>query len=288
MTFHHHLAHGNSFKQLKQTSMISLKAISLSVLSALTLLASAHVPFLKPNQFNVHHDRLLIESSFTEFPFQADFAMDSPLFSIIDPSGKQTPIVPAAKTSAAVYLEPVLKDNGTYRINAGERKGPKYKAVETAEGKLYFAEDMEKKEGRKTFLQYFSSADTYLAKGNPNYEPRRMNTGLEIVPLSSPNQVFVNDKISFTVYHDGKPVPNARIVVVYGYEHYEKHRVEDLYDVENVRGSNLHADKEGTFFFTPSRAGIFLLFVTVHKKIDDNLWESYNNSLTFEVNLPVK
>lgn len=265
-----------------------LRTISLSVFIGFMLSANAHVPFLKPNQFNVHHDRLLIESSFTEFPFQADFAMDSPLFSMIDPSGKQTAIVPLAKTSAAIYLEPTLNGDGTYRINAGVRKGPKYNAIETADGKLYFAEDMKKKEGRKTFLQYFSGADTYLAKGTPGYQPRRMNTGLEIIPLSSPNQVLVNDKISFQVFQDGKPVSNARIVVVYGYEHYEKHRVEDLYDVENVRGSNIHADEKGIFNFIPSRAGIFLLFVTVHKKINDDLWESYNTSLTFEVNLAVK
>ncbi|OJU46763.1 MAG: nickel transport complex, nikm subunit, transmembrane [Bacteroidales bacterium 45-6] len=265
-----------------------LRTISLSIFSGLILSASAHVPFLKPNQFNVRHDRLQIESAFTEFPFQADFAMDSPLFSMTDPSGKQTPIIPLAKTAAAIYLEPTLNGDGTYRINAGVRKGPKYNAIETTDGKLYFAEDMKKKEGRKTFLQYFSGADTYLAKGDPAYQPRRMNTGVEIIPLSSPNRILVNDKISFQVFQNGKPVPNARIVVVHDNEHYEKHRVEDLYDVENVRGSNLHADKEGVFCFTPSRAGIFLLFVTVHKKINDDLWESYNTSLTFEVNLAVK
>jgi hypothetical protein len=214
--------------------------------------------------------------------------MDGPRFLMTDPDNKQIVITPVAKTRAAVYLEPILKGDGTYRINSGVRKGPKYKAIETADGKLYFADDMKRKEGKKTFLQYFSSADTYLAKGDPKYQPTRLNEGLEIVPLTSPNRLLLNDQISFKVFQDGKPVPNARIVVVYDNEHFEKHRVEDLYDVENVRGSNIHADQDGGFTFTPKKAGIVLLFVTVHKKVEDNLWESYNNSLTIEVNLREK
>ncbi len=268
--------------------MNSLKLFFIAVGCAVFTSLSAHVPFLKPNLFNPKHDRLQVESSFTEFPFQADFAMDSPCFSLINPDGKQTTMTPNAKTRAAIYLEPVLTEEGTYRINAAVRKGPKYKAVETADGKLYFADDMQKKEGKKTFMQYYSCADTYIAKGNPNYQPHKLNTSVEIIPLSSPNQLFLNNQISFTVFQDGKPVPNARVVVVYDNEHYEKHRVEDLYDVENVRNSNLHADENGTFTFTPKKAGIALLFVTIHKKINASLWESYNTSLTLEVNLPQK
>ncbi|MFV0522797.1 MAG: hypothetical protein ACK5MI_10315 [Mangrovibacterium sp.] len=65
--------------------MKAFKSIALSVLIFSSLGSYAHVPFLKPNQFIVSNNRLQIESSFTEFPFQADFAMSSPCFSIIDP-----------------------------------------------------------------------------------------------------------------------------------------------------------------------------------------------------------
>ncbi|MFV0290226.1 MAG: hypothetical protein ACK5IJ_04915, partial [Mangrovibacterium sp.] len=64
----------------------------------LNSICHAHVPFLKPNQFTVLHNRLQIESSFTEFPFQADFTMSSPCFSLINANGKQTTLVPTAKT----------------------------------------------------------------------------------------------------------------------------------------------------------------------------------------------
>ena len=44
-------------------------------LAALCLFAAvsahAHVPFLKPSQFNVENPRLHVESAFTEYPFQA-------------------------------------------------------------------------------------------------------------------------------------------------------------------------------------------------------------------------
>ncbi|MFO7586058.1 MAG: DUF4198 domain-containing protein [Anaerolineales bacterium] len=261
------------------------KTIIASLFIFLAFTAHAHVPFLKPNQFNVIHDRLQIESSFTEDPFQADFAMDSPRFSIIDYNGKQTIISPTAKTRAAEYLEPVLNDNGSYRINAGVRKGPKYKALETTDGKLYFADDIRKKQGRMTELQYYSSADTYLAKGQPNYKPQLLNNGVEIIPLSSPHTIKANDKPSFRVYQDGEPVANARVVVAYDNEHYVKENLVDLYDIENERENNLYTDNDGTFTFIPEKAGLVLLFVNIHKKTDDSLWESYNTSLTLEVNL---
>lgn len=264
-----------------------LKVTGAALLCSLTMMSWAHVPFLKPNQFRVLHNRLQIESSFTEFPFQADFAMDAPEYILIGPAGKPAVIAPVARLKAANYLEPVLTDSGTYRIHAGLRKGPLYKALETADGKLYFADDIKTKTGTKTTLRYFSSADTYIAMGSPAYKTSNViGKGMEIIPQTSPNQLYPGTATQFRVYFNGQPVPQARVVVVYDNEHFDKHRIEDLYDVENVRKSNIVADKEGIFSFTPRKAGIVLLFVTLHKKIDNSLWESYNSSLSLQVNLP--
>lgn len=256
------------------------------VFSFIAIPTSAHVPFLKPNQFQIEHQRLQIESAFTEYPFQADFAMDVPTFLMVMPDGTPTLIASSVKTKAAVYLEPEIRNEGTYRITTGIRKGPRYNALETADGKLYFAEDMERFDGKKTFMQYYNSADTYIVKGNPNYKARPLNKGVEIIPLSSPNRLDLGNKLSFHTLNDGEPAANTRIVVVYDNEHYEKHRDGDLYDVENIRESNMYTDSDGRFTFTPKQAGLVLLFVTIHKKIDETLWESYNTSLTLEVRLP--
>lgn len=266
--------------------MKAFKSIALSVLIFSSLGSYAHVPFLKPNQFIVSNNRLQIESSFTEFPFQADFAMSSPCFSIIDPQGKQSTISPTARTCAAEYLEPKLGNDGIYRIHAGVRKGPKYRAIETADGKLYFADDIKTKQGKMTHMQYFSSADTYICKGDTSFRAKPMSDGVEIIPLSSPNNMTPDCKKQFQVYENGKPATNARVVVVYDGERYEYNRIGDLYDVENIRSSNIHTDHNGIFTFTPKKTGLVLLFVTIHHKINDALWESYNTSLTLEVNLP--
>ncbi len=261
-----------------------MKPLRLTILLALAaVLFSSHVPFLKPNQFVVLHNRFQVESSFTEEPFQADFAMISPAFYLIDPAGKQTTVAPGGKTSAAVYLEPKITGEGTYRINAALRKGPNYRGVETAEGKKYFSTDTLVYEGKKITLQYFSCADTYVCKGLHNYRPQLLNKGVEIIPLTSPNAMLANRPYQFKVYQDGKPVPNARIVVEYDNDHYLKARTADLYDVENVRENNIHADQDGVFTFKPEKAGLVLLFVTIHQRITDTHWESYNNSLTLEV-----
>jgi uncharacterized GH25 family protein len=261
--------------------MKSLRNTILLILLAVVF--SSHVPFLKPNQFVILHNRFQVESSFTEQPFQADFAMNSPFFYLIDPQGNQTTITPGAKTSAAVYLEPVINGDGTFRINAALRKGPKYRGVENAEGKKYFSKDTLKVEGKKITLQYYSCADTYVCKGLANYTAKPLNKGVEIIPLSSPNAMTVNKPYQFKVLQDGKEVVNARIIVEYDNDHYTKKRVADLYDVENVRENNLHAGQDGVFSFVPEKPGVVLLFVTIHKQITVTDWESYNNSLTLEV-----
>ena len=64
--------------------------------------AHAHVPFLKPSQFNVENPRLHVESAFTEYPFQADFAMDSPNFALTAPAGLGNAVIHGLQ--ALVYL----------------------------------------------------------------------------------------------------------------------------------------------------------------------------------------
>lgn len=256
------------------------------ILALIAIQVEAHVPFLKPNQFQVKHNRLQIESSFTEYPFQADFAMSAPYYWLIAPNGTHTELAPTAKTPAAWYLTPQLPDSGTYRIYAGVRVGPKYKAVETTDGKLYFAEEMKQKQGKATFMQYYSGADTYIQKGAANYHPQVIGKGVEIIPQSSPCPLHPNETLAFKVYNDGQTVPNARVVVVYDNEHYLYHRTGDLYDVENIRKNNIHANAAGEFSFTPAKTGLVVLFVTIHKKLNPDLWESYNSTVTMEVSLP--
>ncbi|EIK54544.1 MAG: DUF4198 domain-containing protein [Pseudomonadaceae bacterium] len=255
------------------------------LLAAAAAGAHAHVPFLKPNQFTVEHDRFQVESSFTEFPFQADFAMDSPGFAVVAPDGSLSAITPSAKTKAAVYLQPQLDREGSYRITTGVRKGPIYKAVETAEARLYFSDDIAHHQGVPTSLAYFSRADVYVGKGATAYAPRFLNEGVEIIPLSSPHQLVKGVASLFQVLRDGQPVAGARVIVVADGEHFRKHRIGDLYDVENRRSSNIVADAQGKFSFTPQYAGLNYLLVTIHQKINRDLWHSHNAALTLEVSL---
>ena len=259
---------------------------TLVLLFAISTTVCAHVPFLKPNQFNVLHNRLQIESSFTEDPFQADFAMLSDEYFIVSASLERKNIIPSFKTQAAVYLEPQMSDSGTYRIHSALRKGPKYKGVETDKAKLYFANDTLKHKGKSIQLQYYSSADTYLTLGKSNYKPCFMNRGVEIIPLHSPNDIVLHTPTKFCIYFNGKPAPNARVVVAYDNDHYVTVPSTDLYDIENARSNNIYANDRGEFYFNPQKAGLVLLFVTIHKKINNTLWESYNNSLTLEIQLP--
>lgn len=262
------------------------RSLCAAALLLVSLPLAAHVPFLKPNQFRVEHPRLQVESAFTELPFQADFAMDSPHFVMVRPDGEFTPLTPTARTRAAVYLEPSLPADGSYRISTGIRKGPTYRALETAQGKLYFADDIARHSGRATRMQYFSRADVYLSKGDAAYAPRPLNEGVEIIPLSDPTALVLGGSLRFRVLQDGKPAAGARIVVADDNDHYRQHRIEDLYDVENVRASNRVTDARGEFTLKPERAGLVFLMTTLHRKLGPEMWESHNAALTLEVRLP--
>lgn len=265
----------------------STKTAGLTV--ALILLSSiaveAHVPFLKPNMFHITSNRLTIESAFTEDPFVADFAMVVPQFYMLSPDGQLSTLQPTAKTRGAHYLEPDITMEGTYRFATGMRKGPRYTAIETADGKLYFSQDTLTTVGTKVKMQYYSSADVYIVNGKSNYKPTLLKRGVEIIPLSDPNAYEVGHEMAFQVFRDGKEVPHARVVVAQDGEKYRFHRTEDYYDVEDSRKSNITTDEQGKFALTPKEAGLMMLFVTVHEKLEDGNWDSFNASLTIEVNL---
>lgn len=246
----------------------------------------SHVPFLKPNQFRVFHHRFHIESSFTEQPFQADFAMNVPVFTMIMPDGTNEGIYPTALTKAAAYLTPEITQEGTYRFSTGMRVGPLYNAIEGEKERLYFADEMKTAKGKRVTMQYYSNADVYVSNGKPNYKPTILGKGVEIIPMTSPNELFLSKDLKVQVLLDGKPAPKSRIVVVYDNEHYQFHRQGDLYDVDNIRKNNIYTDENGIATFTPDKAGLVMLFVTIHKRINPTRWESYNASLTLETQLP--
>lgn len=78
--------------------MKTFKATLAFVFCLLVTTVHAHVPFLKPNMFQVIHNRLQIESSFTEFPFQVDYSMRPTTYWLIDNEGKQTKLKSKART----------------------------------------------------------------------------------------------------------------------------------------------------------------------------------------------
>ncbi len=265
----------------------------LGCLSLLSTAAHAHVPFLKPNQFQVTHGRFQVESAFTEQPFQADFAMDSPNFTMLLPDGQTQALQPTAKTRAAVYLEPQLLGEGTYRISTGVRTGPLIKAV-AAQGKLYFAKEMASVVGQKNQVRYDSRADVYVSKGAASYHPQPVNIGLEIIPLSAPTALHSGARLKLQVLQNGKPQPGLRITVVQDGQQYRQAGEIDFYAKDPNQDANqdtsaqaqLLTDALGQAIFAPQQAGLYYFLVGQHEQISPELWQSHNAVLTLEVKLP--
>ena len=53
-----------------------------------------------------------------------------------------------------------------------------------------------------------------------------------------------------------------------------------------MRTSSLRTNDGGQFSVTPTQGGLMYLFVTLHRKVQPDLWESHNAGLTLEVAPP--
>jgi len=90
--------------------------------------------------------------------------------------------------------------------------------------------------------------ETYVTQGAPNDTALKpSNVGLELVPVTHPNDLIVGEKASFRLLVDGKPAPDLKVVVMRGETRYRNSA--DAIDVTT--------GKDGGFSVTWPEAGMY-------------------------------
>lgn len=187
--------------------------------STLAAAASAHTPYLAPSTFAPRAgETVALDAAFAEDFFVPEAVFDNSRFSVTGPDGKEAaPDVVHLLKTRAVAEHTLPKAAGTYRFSTGPRLGALFRTWEV-DGKRESSRDPATKipAGAKVLsnFQSLTLAETYVTVGAPDrtaLQPR--NTGIELVPTSHPNDLFVGETFDFIVQYDGVPLADQKVEI---------------------------------------------------------------------------
>lgn len=181
--------------------------------------ASAHTPYLAPSDFAPRAGQTIaLDAAFAETFFVPEAAFDASRFTVTGPDRSTTALaaVQVMKTrTVAEYTLPA--SNGSYRLSTGPRLGALFRSWEI-DGKRVSARDpaVPIPAGAKLIsnFQSLTLAETYLSVAAPDRAAlAARGQGLEFVPVSHPNDLYVGEAFDFVVQYDGKPLPAQQVEV---------------------------------------------------------------------------
>lgn len=93
-----------------------------------------------------------------------------------------------------------------------------------------------------------SRVETFVTQGKPGGDALKpTGKGLELVPVTQPNDLVTGEKATFRLLLDGKPAPNLKVVAIAGATRYRDSQDE----------MDTTTDGDGTFAFTFPKAGMY-------------------------------
>ena len=247
---------------------------------------TAHTSYILPNVFSTSKgERMTASSSFTEEFFVPDFKVDSDDFHLILPSGEKADYGNIAIFDQLTVLESALNEDGTYRFSTGDRLGRKFKMKFVDGAWDYMARGMGENaksdfipEGAKVAdFQSQTVAVAYVTKGAPTGAAlKQKGSGLEILPVTHPSEVYVGEPFEFVLTFNGKPMKGHEISVFRQGGKYE----EPHYKL------NVMSKKKGKISVVFEKPGVYIAMTRHQDKAPEGSetpYRSYTISLTFEV-----
>lgn len=258
---------------------ISMAAL-VGILAAAPVGASAHMPYMLPNMFDLtERDHITVQASFAEDAFVPEVVMKSEAFHSRGPSGT-TPIKDVTYLRDLTVFEAAIPAKGTYRVSSGERfgrKGKMYKAP-TGEWVITGEESKDLPVGAQLVdVQSMTLAEVYVSRGAPTKDALApTGKSLELRPITHPNEIFAAQPASFELLFEGKPVAGANV---------EVYRSAGVYDGKKKVADKVTTDAAGRFSVTPPDAGTYLALIryrTASPPGAETPYRSYSYTLTFE------
>lgn len=147
-----------------------------------------------------------------------------------------------------------LTQNGTYKVAAAnegafasykDANGQTKRLRGTAES---LAKDIPANATDVQVTQTFSRVETFVTLGKPTDTAfKTTGSGVELVPVTHPNNLFAGEKATFKILLDGKPASNVEVEVVPGGNRYRFKLGDQV----------LHTAADGTVAVTFPEAGMY-------------------------------
>lgn len=249
---------------------------ALAVAMAATQAVAGHMPYLEPKTFAPRRDVVTIEAAMAEEAtlFVPDFTIrGTGDYQVTDPTGTTRKIEGVTTLKEVAIFEAPTPAEGTYRITTGERAGrqgkiakidgvwrnvrpagapnrPPEGAPPNPNGPIDEAQIPAGAEVMTTTS--FLKAEVYVTRGAPNAAALKpTGQGLEIVPVTHPNEAYAGEAFKFRLLADGQPLGGVPFTVSKAREGYEPQRF--------TTGGTAAAD--GAAEITLAKPGIYVIQV---------------------------
>ena len=229
-----------------------------AVLSLLPLSAFAHKAWLLPSQTVIAGDKPVIT---------VDAAVSNDLFyfnhvplplerlAITAPDGKRAEATNGATGKYRTVFDVAVEQQGTYRIavvnsglTASWKEGDQPKRWRGTAAR--FASEVPKDAKELQVMQAVGRIETFVTHGSPNDTALKTSgEGIELVPVTHPNDLFAGEEASFKLVLDGKPAAGLEIEIVRGGTRYRNAQDE----------IKVKTDAAGMFKVTWPEAGMYWL-----------------------------
>ncbi|OAX56516.1 DUF4198 domain-containing protein [Xanthomonas graminis] len=230
--------------------------LALAIAVVLPFSALAHKAWLQPSQTVLAGDKpwITVDAAVSNDLFyfnHVPLRLDTLLITAPDGSAVQ-PQNPATGKYRSVF-DVELAQTGTYRLalvndglfanwnENGQRKRWRGNAAS-------FASEVPKDAKDLQVSQALGRVETFVTNGAPNQTALTPSgRGLELVPVTHPNDLFAGERATFTLHIDGKPAPGLDVAIVRGGTRYRNAQDE----------LKLTTDAQGRFSVTWPEAGMY-------------------------------
>lgn len=220
--------------------------------------ASAHRAWMLPSSFTLSGENqwVTVDGAISNnlfYPNHHPMNLDS--VSVFGPDGKPVEAQNKASGKYRSVFDVALEQEGTYRLSSGgagymaswEEGGERKRWRGTAE--TLKSEGIEAKPGVQVSGNV-RRVETFVTLGSPTTAVfATEGTGLELKPVTHPNDVFAGEEVTFQLLVDGKPAEGIEVDIIRGSDRYRN----------SEDGLKLTTDATGTITFTPAEAGAYWL-----------------------------
>jgi uncharacterized GH25 family protein len=234
--------------------------LALSV--CLPLAAHAHKAWLLPSETVLSNNGwITVDAAVSNDLFYFNHApMRVDNVRIVGPDGQ---LVSATNVNTGKYRSTFdlnLATSGTYKIAMVNQMLMAQYETDKGEKKRWrgsperFAQEVPANAKNLVVRQNQSRVETFVTAGKPNDTALApTGEGLELVPMTHPNDLFAGEPAQFRFVLDGKPAPNVKVLLVPGGSRYRTKQNE----------TELTADAEGKITITWPEAGMYWLEASV-------------------------